>query len=84
MLVVDACTGVGWTSFLGDKGGVTLGNDFRSWHTAAKSITTAVHGGSENACFDNGDAFTSADFRRLLEELGVALNGKVAWKGSWR
>ena len=72
MLMVDDCTNVGWTLFLGDKSGDTLCQAFRSWHTAVKS-TAAIHGGLEIARFDNGNEFTNADFRKLLTELGVAV-----------
>ena len=72
MLMVDDCTNVGWTLFLGDKSGDTLCQAFRAWHTAVKS-TAAIHGGLEIARFDNGNEFTNADFRKLLTELGVAV-----------
>ena len=72
MLMVDNCTNVGWTLFLGDKSGDTLCQAFRSWHTAVKS-TAAIHGGLEIARFDNGNEFTNADFRELLTELGEAV-----------
>ena len=63
---------MGWTLFLGDKSGDTFCQAFRSWHTAVKS-TAAIHGGLEIARFDNGNEFTDADFRKLLTELGVAV-----------
>ena len=72
MLMVDDYTNVGWTLFLGDKSGDTLCQAFRSWHTAVKS-TAVIHGGLEIARFDNGNEFTNADFRKLLTELGVAV-----------
>ena len=72
MLMVDDYTDVGWTLFLGDKSGDTLCQAFRSWHTAVKS-TASIHGGLEIARFDNGNEFTNADFRKLLTELGVAV-----------
>ena len=72
MLMVDDYTNVGWTLFLGDKSGGTLCQAFRSWHTAVKR-TAAIHGGLEIARFDNGNEFTNADFRKLLTELGVAV-----------
>ena len=72
MLMVDDYTNVGWTLFLGDKSGDTLCQAFRSWHTAVKR-TAAIHGGLEIARFDNGNEFTNADFRKLLTELGVAV-----------
>ena len=72
MVMVDDCTNVGWTLFLGDKSGDTLCQGFRSWHTAVKS-TAAIHGGLEIARFDNGNEFTINDFRKLLTELGVAV-----------
>ena len=72
MLMVDDCTNVGWTLFFGDKSGDTLCQAFRSWHTAVKR-TAAIHGGLEIARFDNGNEFTNADFRKLLTELGVAV-----------
>ena len=72
MLMVDNCTNVGWTLFLGDKSGDTLCQAFRSWHTAVKS-TAAIHGGLEIARFDNGNESTNADFRELLTELGEAV-----------
>ena len=72
MLMVDGYTNVGWTLFLGDKSGDTLCQAFRSWHTAVKS-TAAIHRGLEIARFDNGNEFTNADFRKLLTELGVAV-----------
>ena len=72
MLMVVDYTNVGWTLFLGDKSGDTLCQAFRSWHTAVKS-TAAIHGGLEIARFDNGNEFTNADFRKLLTELGVAV-----------
>ena len=72
MLMVDDYTNVGWTLFLGNKSGDTLCQAFRSWHTAVKS-TAAIHGGLEIARFDNGNEFTNADFRKLLTELGVAV-----------
>ena len=72
MLMVDDYTNVGWTLFLGDKSGDTLCQAFRSWHTAIKR-TAAIYGGLEIARFDNGNEFTNADFRKLLTELGVAV-----------
>ena len=72
MPMVDDYTNVGWTLFLGDKSGDTLCQAFRSWHTAVKS-TAAIHGGLEIARFDDGNEFTDADFRKLLTELGVAV-----------
>ena len=72
MLMVDDCTNVGWALFLGDKSGDTLCKAFRSWHTAVKS-TAAIHGGLEIARFDNDNEFTNANFRKLLTELGVAV-----------
>ena len=72
MLMVDDCTNVGWTLFLGDNSGDTLCQAFRSWLTAVKS-TAAIHGGLGIARFDNGNEFTNADFRKLLTELGVAV-----------
>ena len=72
ILMVDDYTNVGWTLFLGDKSGDTLCQAFRSWHTAVKS-TAAIHGRLEIARFDNGNKFTNADFRKLLTELGVAV-----------
>ena len=72
MLMVDDYTNVGWTLFLGDKSGDTLCQAFRSWHTAVKR-TAAIHGGLEIARFDNGNEFTNVDFRKLLTELGVAV-----------
>ena len=72
MLMVDDYTNVSWTLFLGDRSGDTLCQAFRSWHTAVKS-TAAIHGGLEIARFDNGNEFTNADFRKLLTELGVAV-----------
>ena len=72
MLMVDDYTNVGWTLFLGDKSGDTLCQAFRSWYTAVKR-TAAIHGGLEIARFDNGNEFTNADFRKLLTELGVAV-----------
>ena len=71
MLMVEDCTNVGWTLFLGHKSGDTLCQAFRSRHTAVKS-TAAVHGGLEIARFDNGNEFTNVDYRKLLIELGVA------------
>ena len=72
MLMVDDYTNVGWTLFLGDKSGDTFCQAFRSWHTAVKR-TVAIHGGLEIARFDNGNEFTNADFRKLLTEIGVAV-----------
>ena len=72
MLMVDDYTNVGWTLFLGDKSGDTLCQAFRSWYTAVKR-TAAIHGELEIARFDNGNEFTNAGFRKLLTELGVAV-----------
>ena len=72
MLMVDDYTNLGWTLFVGDKSGDTLCPAFRSWHTAVKS-TAPIHGGLEIARFDNGNEFTNANFRKLLTELGVAV-----------
>ena len=72
MLIVDDYTNLGWTLFLGDKSGDTLCPAFRSWHTAVKS-TAPIHGGLEIARFDNGNEFTNDNFRKLLTELGVAV-----------
>ena len=72
MLMVDDYTNVGWTLFVGDKSADTLCQAFRSWYTAVKN-DAAIHGGLEVARFDNGNEFTNADFRRLVTELGVAV-----------
>ena len=72
MMVVDANTKVGWSLFLRDRTGPALYHAFRVWHNAAK-LVVATYGGLVIARFDNGHEFINAEFRKLLTELGVAV-----------
>ena len=72
MMVVDANTNVGWPPFPRDKSGPTLCQAFRVWHNAVK-LVVATYGGLCVARFDNGHEFINAEFRKLLTELGIAV-----------
>ena len=72
MLVVDDNTNVGWPLFLWDKSGLTLCHACRAWHNTVK-LVAATYGGWDIARFDNGHEFTNAEFRKLLTELGIAV-----------
>ena len=71
-LVVDDNINVGWPLFLRDKSGPTLCYAFRVWHNAVK-LVAATYGGLDITRFDNEHEFTNAEFRKLLTELGVAV-----------
>ena len=72
MLVVGDNTNVGWPLFLRDKSGPTLYHTFRAWHNAVK-LVAATYGGFNIGRFDNAHEFTNAEFRKLLTELGIAV-----------
>ena len=72
MLVVDDNTNVGWPLFLRDKSGPILCHAFRAWYNAVK-LVAATYGGLDIARFDNGHEFTTAEFRKLLTALGIAV-----------
>ena len=72
MLVVDDNTSVGWPLFLRNRSGPTLCHACRAWHNAVK-LVAAAYGGLDIARFDNGHEFTNAEFRKLLTELGIAV-----------
>ena len=72
ILVVDDNTNVGWPLFLRDKSGPTICHAFYAWHNAVK-LGTAIYGGLDIARFGNGYEFTNAEFRKLLIELGIAV-----------
>ena len=72
MLVVDDNTNVGWTVFLRDKSGPTLCHAFRACHNAVK-LVAATNGSLGIARFEIGHEFTNAEFRKLLTELGIAV-----------
>ena len=72
MLVVDGNTNVGWPVFLRDKSGPTLCHTFRVSHNAVKPVA-ATFGGLDIARFNIGHEFTNTEFRKLLTELGIAV-----------
>ena len=72
MLVVDGTTNVGWVVSLRDKSGPTLCHALRVWPNAVK-LVAATYGDLDIARFDIGHEFTKAEFRKLLTELGMAV-----------
>ena len=72
MLVVDDNTNVGWTVFLRDKSGPTLCRAFGVCHSAVK-IVAATYGSLDIARFEIRHEFTNTEFRKLLTELGIAV-----------
>ena len=72
MMMVDANINVGWPLFLRDKSGPTLCHAFCVWPNAVK-LVVATYGGLGIARFDNGHEFINAEFRKLLTELGIAV-----------
>ena len=72
MLVVDDNTNVRWPLLLRDKRGPALCHAFCAWHNAVK-LVAATYGGLDIARFGNEYEFTNAEFRKLLTELGNAV-----------
>ena len=72
MLMVADNTNVGWTVLLRNKSGPTLCHDFRVCHNAVK-LVAATYGSLDIARLKIGHEFTNAEFRKLLNELGIAV-----------